>query len=69
MRVLEKKPEHAEAHCGLGAARFQLGEPAAALGCFDRALAVRPSDADFHTNKALTLLLMEDYERGWEEYE
>jgi Flp pilus assembly protein TadD len=67
--VLAKKPKHGEAHCGLGAARLHQGMPEEAMACFDRALEIRPDDPDFRTNRALTLLLLGDFERGWEEYE
>ena len=43
--------------------------PGEALDCHDRAVQLRPDDAEAHFHRAGTLLLMGDYERGWDEYE
>ncbi len=40
-----------------------------AISSFERALSIQPSSASAHWNKALTHLLIGEYEQGWREYE
>jgi Flp pilus assembly protein TadD len=68
-RLLARSPNHSEAHNSLGHLRVQLGRHREAVACFERAVALDPSNASAEFNLALVLLLLGDYEVGWERYE
>src|SRR5262249_1597151 len=68
-RLLARSPNNAEAHNSLGHLRVQLGHHHEAVACFERAVALDPSNANAEFNLALALLLLGDYEAGWERYE
>jgi tetratricopeptide (TPR) repeat protein len=68
-RALAGDPSSAEAHNAFGIVEARRARPEQALACFERALQLQPELADAHTNRALVLLLMGDYARGWAEYE
>jgi tetratricopeptide (TPR) repeat protein len=55
-QVLGAAPGHADSLHMLGVIASQCGQPQAALACFDQAIAIRPSDAMFHVNRAAALL-------------
>lgn len=47
----------------------EIGEPAAGLPFLERAIQLNPNDTVARFNRAVCLLLMGDYERGWPAYE
>lgn len=53
----------------LGGALSDLGRPAEALACYDRALAIRPDDVSAHFGRSRPLLLRGEYAEGWREFE
>lgn len=55
-QVLAAAPAHAESLHMLGVIAVQTGQPGPALAWFDRAIALRPSAALFHVNRAAALL-------------
>ncbi len=55
-QVLAASPAHADSLHMLGVIATQCGQPEAALTCFDRAIALKPSAAIFHVNRAAALL-------------
>jgi tetratricopeptide (TPR) repeat protein len=55
-QVLAASPAHADSLHMLGVIATQCGQPEAALTCFDRAIALKPSTAMFHVNRAAALL-------------
>src|SRR5579872_7253225 len=57
-QVLASAPAHADSLHMLGVLASQCGQPRAALDCIDRAIAIRPSDALFHVNRAAALLAL-----------
>ena len=57
-QILATEPGHADSLHMLGVIASQCGQPQAALGCFDRAIALKPSAALFHVNRAGTLLTL-----------
>ncbi len=57
-RVLAEVPGHADALHMLGVIASQCGQPQAALACIDQAIAIRPSAAMFHVNRAGALLAL-----------
>ena len=63
------KPEYAEAHFHLGQALRARGHQDEALAAFRRLLQLRPDNPEAHLSRALTWLLLGDFEQGWPEYE
>src|SRR5215472_9620623 len=57
-QVLAAAPAHAEALHMLGVIALQCGQPQAALACLDEAIAIKPSAALFHVNRAAALLAL-----------
>jgi len=68
-RALRLNPDYAEAHHNLGNAMKSQGRMADAFACYDRALAIKPDLPQVHLSRALALLEIGDFERGWPEYE
>jgi Flp pilus assembly protein TadD len=68
-RLLARAPNHSEAHNSLGHLRIQLDRHREAVACFERAVALDPNNASAEFNLALALLLLGDFEAGWERYE
>ena len=56
-----------ELHNNLGKALRASGDVSTAIEAHERALSLRPDDADAHWNLALMSLLSGQLERGWEE--
>jgi tetratricopeptide (TPR) repeat protein len=57
-QLLAESPRHADSLHMLGVIASQCGQPQAALGCFDQAIASKPSAAMFHVNRAGALLAL-----------
>src|SRR5271166_1836914 len=57
-QVLAAVPGHADCLHMLGVIAAQCGQPQAALDCIDQAIAIRPSDAMYHVNRAGALLAL-----------
>lgn len=57
-QVLAAAPGHADSLHMLGVIASQCGQPAAALACIDQAIAIKPSAAAFHVNRAGALLAL-----------
>ncbi len=73
-RAIELRPRFHAAHTNLGNLRRSQGRLEEALACYDEALRLCPPEndpdlADTHFNRALALLMQEDYVHGLEEYE
>lgn len=69
LEVVEADPAVPDAWVVLGICAAEEGRHAAALRCYDRALALDPRSPVARWNRALALLMTGDYARGWEEYE
>jgi tetratricopeptide (TPR) repeat protein len=57
-QVLAAAPRHADSLHMLGVIASQTGQPQAAIACIDQAIAIRPSEALFHVNRAGALLAL-----------
>jgi tetratricopeptide (TPR) repeat protein len=57
-QVLAAMPGHADCLHMLGVIAAQCGQPQAALDCIDQAIAIRPSNAMYHVNRAGALLAL-----------
>lgn len=57
-QVLATAPAHADSLHMLGVLASQCGQPQAALACIDQAIAIKPSIALFHVNRANALLAL-----------
>jgi Tfp pilus assembly protein PilF len=67
--AIELNPGLAESHNNLGTALARQCKPEEALACFDEALRLQPDYSECRVNRAATLLMMGDYERGWVDFE
>ncbi len=67
--ALSLKPECVDAHNNLGAPLQEQGKLDEAIASYDRAISLKPDFAEAHINKSLALLLTENFEQGWQEYE
>jgi tetratricopeptide (TPR) repeat protein len=68
-KALALQPGRAELHYNLGSALQRQGLYAEALACYGRALALNPDYAQAHLNRSLVLLLIGEFDEGWQEYE
>jgi tetratricopeptide (TPR) repeat protein len=68
-RAVALQPLAAECHLNLGVAFRGRGEFARAMDCFRQAIACQPDFVDGHWNLACLLLLLDQHEEGWREYE
>ncbi|MCC6608234.1 MAG: tetratricopeptide repeat protein [Burkholderiales bacterium] len=66
--LVEARPEFHEARCTLAHVLQDLGELDTGLAHIERVLARQPQNADVRMMKALHLLSLRDFERGWREY-
>lgn len=57
-QVLAEEPRHADALHMLGVLASQCGQPQGAIACIDQAIAIKPSAALFHVNRAAALLAL-----------
>ncbi len=64
-RARDLKPDEAGIHGNLGNVLQDMARFDEALAAFDQALALKPEFPPAAWNKALLLLLLGDYERGW----
>ncbi|HSA01583.1 MAG TPA: tetratricopeptide repeat-containing glycosyltransferase family protein, partial [Candidatus Paceibacterota bacterium] len=67
--ALRLEPGNPDFQSNLGLVRFQSGEYGSAASIYRGVLAHQPDHACAHWNLSLVLLLLEDYEQGWKEYE
>lgn len=68
-QTVAMRPELAEAHYNLGNSLQAVFRYDSALRSYDRAIALRPDYAEAWWNKALVLLLKEDFSAAWPLYE
>src|SRR5262249_20757533 len=66
--ALRLKPGYVAARSTLGHALRALGRLDEAMACYRQILDQKPDDPEAHMSRALTWLLLGDYERGWPEY-
>ncbi len=68
-RAVALDPAHLRVRTNLGVTLRDLGRIDAAVDVFDGVIALDPDYADAHWNRALALLLVGDFRRGWPAYE
>jgi Tfp pilus assembly protein PilF len=68
-RAIALRPKYAEAFSNRGAALQQLKRHHEALASYDGAIDILPDYADAHFNKALCMLVLGDFDRGWDVHE
>lgn len=57
-QITASAPGHADSFHMLGVIASQCGQPEAAVACIDRAIALQPSAAIYHVNRASALLAL-----------
>jgi hypothetical protein len=67
--ALQEAPGRAEIYCNIAHACHLLAEFETEIAMLEQALALEPGLVDAHTNLGVTLLLLGDFARGWQEYE
>ncbi len=68
-KALQIRPEDTDALDNMGKAYRDMGRLDEALSCYEKTLAIEPKNADAHFDYSVALLLNENYEKGWKEYE
>ncbi len=68
-QALRYQPDSTAAFTNLGNLRRQQGQFHQALACYDKVLHFDPNHVEARFNRAMILLLLGDWEKGWEEYE
>ena len=68
-RVLDQRPDWAEANNSLGLAFYHQRKLDDAADCYRRALELNPELADAHCNLSFVMLVRGDFQLGWPEYE
>jgi len=68
-QAIRLAPGNPEAVYNLGLVLRDIGQPDKALQCFDAVLTAKPDHVECRWDRALSLLLEGDYQRGFAEYE
>lgn len=68
-KILLLAPDHIQALNNLGKVNHDGGRPDLAMRYYDRCIDLQPDYAEARFNRAALLLALEDYEKGWREYE
>lgn len=69
LRALDADPLCASTHCNLGNLARQSYDFKEAVRCYREAIRLQPDFIEAHFNLSMVLLLLEDFESGWAEYE
>ncbi|UCD82320.1 MAG: tetratricopeptide repeat protein [Desulfobacterales bacterium] len=69
IRAIQLKPGWAESYCNLGNLLKDQNRFDAALKQYHRAIRLKPDFVEAYFNRAITHLLLENFEEGWKEYE
>ncbi len=67
--ALSLQPDYVEVYTNRGVPLYFLQRLQDSIDSFQRAIELKPDHQDAYWNQALALLLNEDYQRGWAQYE
>ena len=67
--VIERLPLDFRSYGNLGLVLLNLNRPHDAVAVYEKALALKPGQADIHTSLGIAQLLIGDFENGWKNYE
>jgi len=67
--VVSNNPNYVEAHLNRGNILRDLGRNDAAVSAYQKVLELDPNSVDGHLNLGLTLLCLEQFEAGWQEFD
>ena len=68
-RAVALEPCMVSYRLNLGSCLAELGRPADALQHLDVAIQLNPTNADAHKNRGMALLHLQEFEKGWQDYE
>lgn len=68
-RALQEQPDHPQIYSNIAITLQELGRMDGALAHYGRAIQLKPDYALARTNLAMLQLLIQDFDRGWPEYE
>ncbi len=68
-KALRINPDNTNSHINMGITCQAMGKYSNALEFFQKALEIEPENPDAHFHYSFVLLLLEDFETGWKEYE
>ncbi len=68
-RAIALKPEYPEAYNNLGGEFGRLARMTESVACLRKCIQLQPNDADAHWNLSVALLLMGEWNEGWNEFE
>ena len=68
-KAITLEPNHTKAHNNFGAALQEQGKYDEAMEYYKRAISLNPDYAEAHMNRSFVLMLTENFEEGWPEYE
>jgi tetratricopeptide (TPR) repeat protein len=68
-QAIRNKPGFTKAYYNLGKAFQAQGNPQVAIAAYDEVLKIFPDSPETRFNRSLSLLLTENFEEGWVEYE
>jgi tetratricopeptide (TPR) repeat protein len=68
-QAIRSSRDYTNAYYNLGKAYQAQGNPQAAIAAYDEVLKIFPDSAETRFNRSLSLLLIENFEEGWVEYE
>jgi tetratricopeptide (TPR) repeat protein len=68
-QAIRSNRDYTNAYYNLGKAYQAQGNPQAAIAVYDEVLKIFPDSSETRFNRSLSLLLIENFEEGWVEYE
>ncbi|MBF0454289.1 MAG: tetratricopeptide repeat protein [Magnetococcales bacterium] len=69
VEALEREPDNPTAHYNVGVIAQNYGDHTMALNHLEKAIEGNPNSATAHMARAFSLLMTEQFEEGWKEYE
>jgi len=68
-QILQNQPEHIQSYINIGNIFSEMGLYTPAMAYYEKALRIKPDNEEAHRNRALLLLVQEDFKNGFDAYE